>query len=282
MKHILLLFLSFFVCRPAFADLKIVASFPPIQSLVWSITENVYPVNVLIANPEQGHHDIQLKPSQMKTLKEADIVFWVDEDLESFMPQALQSIAPDALSVPLLKQTDNLKLVPSVLNKEKNDVHIWMNPSNAMQMLETITAVLSQKDVQNAEKFEENKQKVLSYLNKLKDEKKPSKNKKFLAFHDGFNYFNDFFDVSIQTLPIQDEKNMTPADFKQLKEYLLNEKPACSILDPSLSRKDRKKLLLKKEPVVYMDAFAWKYEFGPAHYYQMMKRILRDLRECGK
>ena len=75
---------------------------------------------------------------------------------------------------------------------------------------------------------------------------------------------------------------MSCDDFKQLKEYLLNEKPACTILDPSLSRKDRKQLFLKKEPVIHMDAFAWKHQFGPAHYYQMMKRMLRDLRECGK
>ena len=281
MKHILLLLLSFFICKPVVAQMKIVASFPPIQSLVWSITEGIYPVSVLIANPNQGHHDIQLKPSQMKTLKEADIVFWVDENLENFMPKALQSIAPDALSVPLLKQTTDLKLLPSVSNPEQKDVHIWMNPQNAIQMLETITAVLSEKDEKNAVKFEENKQKVLSYLNTLKDEIKPSADKRFLALHDGFDYLNDFFGLSIQTLPL-DDKNITPADYKKLKEYMINQKPNCFILDPSLSRKNRKQLFLKKEPVIHMDAFAWDYPFGPAHYYQMMKRILRNLRECGR
>ena len=80
MKHTLLIFSMLFFSLTADAAMKIVASYPPVQSLVWSISEGVNPVSILINNNKQGHHDITLKPTQIKTLRQADIVFWIDEN----------------------------------------------------------------------------------------------------------------------------------------------------------------------------------------------------------
>jgi zinc transport system substrate-binding protein len=38
-------------------------------------------------------HTFQLKPSHATMLQEADIVFWIGEDLESFLETPLESIA---------------------------------------------------------------------------------------------------------------------------------------------------------------------------------------------
>ena len=66
MKRIFLILTMIFVAFPALAANKIVASYPPIQSLVWGITEGITPVNAIFVKAQEGHHDIQLKPSQMK------------------------------------------------------------------------------------------------------------------------------------------------------------------------------------------------------------------------
>ena len=202
MKHILLIFLMLLSFN-ARAQMKIVASYPPVQSLVWSITQDIHPVSVLISSNKNGHHNVELKPTQIKTLRQADIVFWIDESLENFMPEALKTNAPKALSVPLMQKTVDLKLIP---DKDKFDVHFWLNPDNAEKMLETIVTVLSEKDPANTNKYLKNKENALSYFKTLKDIQTPVSNKKIIAFHSGFDYVNDFFGTKIQTLPFDVDK----------------------------------------------------------------------------
>lgn len=281
MKHILLIFFMF-ISFQTNAAMKIVASYPPIQSLVWSISEGINPVSILINNNKQGHHDITLKPSQIKTLRQADIVFWIDETLENFMPEALKTNAPKALSVPLMKETKDLKLIEQNVEEQKFDVHFWLNPNNAKKMLETICTVLSEKDPKNALRYQENKEKALAYFDKLKDVQKPDKNKKIIAFHNGFDYMNDFFELNIQTAPFDIEKNTTPITLKKLHDYLETEKPHCILIEPGISRRQLKALNLKKQPIVKMDAFGWNINNGPGQYYRMINWNIKALRDCLK
>ena len=44
------------------------------------------------------------QPSHAKMLQEADIIFWVGEDLENFLEKPLNSIAKKAEKIELLKQ----------------------------------------------------------------------------------------------------------------------------------------------------------------------------------
>jgi len=278
MKHIILLFLMMMSFR-ANAQMKIVASYPPIQSLVWSITQDVHPVSVLINSNKSGHHNVVLKPTQIKTLRQADIVFWVDEDLETFMSQALKQNAPKALSVPLMQKTENLKLLPQK-NAQKSDVHIWLNPDNAKKMLETISAVLSEKDPTNADKYQKNKEKAISYFDQLQNIKKPNLNKKIIAFHSGFDYMNDYFGLNIQTAPFDMEKTLTPNELIQLQNYLKTQKPDCIIIEPEVSRRQLKAFGLKKQPTIRMDGFGWNIKNGPGQYYRMMNWNMKALQQC--
>ena len=279
MKHIVLFFLLV-MSFSANAAMKIVASYPPVQSLVWSISQDVHPVSVLINNNKQGHHDITLKPTQVKTLREADIVFWIGEDLENFMPQALKTNAPEAFSVPLMQETADLTLLKNNVNNEKFDVHFWLNPNNAKKMLETIAMVLSQKDPTNADKYQKNKEKAISYFDQLKDIQKPDKNKKIIAFHDGFSYMNDYFGLNIQTVPFDIKKTPTPQDLKKLQDYLKTQNPDCIIIEPQMSRRQEKNFGLKKLPSVKMDGFGWNIKNGPGQYYRMMNWNMKALRQC--
>jgi zinc transport system substrate-binding protein len=259
--------------------MKIVASYPPIQSLVLNITKGVHPVITLIKKSNQGHHDVSLTPSQIKKLKKADIVFWTDEKLESFMPKALETTAPDALSVPLMQKTDNLALLPDKTDESKQDMHFWLSPENAKKMLETISQVLIEKDPQNAKDYEKNKEKALRSLDELK-EIKTDKNKKIIAFHPGFEYLNDYFGLDIQTAPIDLEKINTPKQIKELNDFMTKEKPDCLIIEPNITKKQLKKLSLKNVPSVRMDAMGWNTNKGKNHYFRMIKKIVNGLKNC--
>ena len=64
----------------------------------------------LIIDGVASPHNFQIKPSHAKMLQKADLVIWVGEDLESFLPSALKSIPKNAVVFELLDQSGLKKL----------------------------------------------------------------------------------------------------------------------------------------------------------------------------
>ena len=97
------------VFAPVKADINVVTSIKPLHSLTSYIMEGVGEPGLIIdgvASP----HNFQIKPSHAKMLQKADLVIWVGEDLESFLPTALKSIPKNSVVFPLLEQSGLKKL----------------------------------------------------------------------------------------------------------------------------------------------------------------------------
>ena len=159
----ILSFLSFFTS--ANAEIKVVASIKPIHSLVSYLMDGVSKPS-LIVDGYASPHGFALKPSHAKILQEADIIFWVGEDLENFLEKPLSSIAKKAEKIELMEAHDLNKLKFRERNifddhddhghgedghKKKDDhddhddheghhhgeydPHIWLDPINAKIIL---------------------------------------------------------------------------------------------------------------------------------------------------
>ena len=87
------------------AETKVVASIKPIHSLISYVMDGVGTPGLLV-DGSSSPHTFQLKPSHATMLQEADIVFWIGEDLESFLETPLESIAKDAKQVTLMESED--------------------------------------------------------------------------------------------------------------------------------------------------------------------------------
>ena len=92
-------FLTFFTSVNA--DVKVVASIKPIHSLASSLMDGVGKPD-LIVDGYASPHGFAMKPSHAKMLQEADIIFWVGEDLENFLVKPLSSIAKKAEKIELM------------------------------------------------------------------------------------------------------------------------------------------------------------------------------------
>ena len=92
--------LTFFTS--ANAETKVVASIKPIHSLASYLMDGIGKPD-LIVDGYASPHGFALKPSHAKMLQEADIVFWVGEDLENFLEKPLGSIAKKAEKIELLE-----------------------------------------------------------------------------------------------------------------------------------------------------------------------------------
>ena len=97
------------ILTPLKADINVVTSIKPLHSLTSYIMDGVNEPDLIIdgvASP----HNFQIKPSHAKMLQKADLVIWVGEDLESFLPPALKSIPQNAVVFELLDQSGLKKL----------------------------------------------------------------------------------------------------------------------------------------------------------------------------
>ena len=97
------------------AETKVIASIKPLHSLVSYVMDGVGTPGILV-DGSSSPHTFQLKPSHATMLQEADIVFWIGEDLESFLETPLESIAVNSRHITLM-ESDEIELLKF---REKN------------------------------------------------------------------------------------------------------------------------------------------------------------------
>ena len=103
----ILSFLTLFTS--ANAEIKVVASIKPIHSLASYLMDGVAKPD-LIVDGYASPHGFAMKPSHAKMLQNADIVFWVGEDLENFLEKPLNSIATKAEKIEFMDLKGLVKL----------------------------------------------------------------------------------------------------------------------------------------------------------------------------
>ena len=84
------------------ADVSVVTSIKPVHSLVSSVMQGVGSPTVIIEGAGSPH-TYSLKPSQAKQLQDADLVFWMGDELETFLEGPIQNIAKNAKSIKLIE-----------------------------------------------------------------------------------------------------------------------------------------------------------------------------------
>ena len=226
----------FTIFSSANADIKVVASIKPIHSLVSYLMDGVGKPD-LIVDGYASPHRFAMKPSHAKMLQNADLIFWVGEDLENFLEKPLKSIAKKAEKIELMEIKGLTKLNFRERNifeshddhkehghkedkhddhkehghKEdkhddhhehahgEHDPHIWLDPINAKVILSEMAEHLIEKDPSNAPKYKANLKKGHKALDNLTKKVKSELKKDFksIVFHDAYQYFEKRFDVNV-------------------------------------------------------------------------------------
>ncbi|MDA7597135.1 zinc ABC transporter substrate-binding protein [Candidatus Pelagibacter sp.] len=105
--------LTFFT--PVNAEVKVVTSIKPLHSLASYLMDGVGKPD-LIVDGYASPHGFSMKPSHAKMLQNADLIFWVGEDLENFLEKPLNSIAKKAEKIELM----NIKGLNVLKFRERN------------------------------------------------------------------------------------------------------------------------------------------------------------------
>ena len=113
---LILTILSFLtIFTPVNAEIKVVATIKPIHSLASYLMDGVGKPD-LIVDGYASPHGFALKPSHAKMLQDADIIFWVGEDIENFLEKPLKSIAKNAEKIELME----IKKLTKLKFRERN------------------------------------------------------------------------------------------------------------------------------------------------------------------
>ena len=150
----LFLFISIILFSAPIAAMEspIVTSIKPLHSLVAAVMGDTG-TPVLLVEGMQSPHGYQLKPSQMKALQHARIVFYISSNLETFLTQPLKSLPSDIQKIALIKAPEviTLKLRAGGIweahdhknhKKGQDDPHIWLSIANAKAMVKKIAEEL--------------------------------------------------------------------------------------------------------------------------------------------
>jgi len=248
-----LLFASNALAKEASGDsqkIQIITTIKPITMLAYAIAKNKADIEQLIPDFASVHH-YSFKPSDLRKINNANVIFRIDEHLETFLNPAFESLAESTLLISLAEDEEILLLpVPSKEQSKKEhnlghahgntDMHIWTSPQNAIAMAQLITATLSNIDPSNATNYQNNfntlKEKINRVSAEISQELIAVKNRKYVVFHNSWQYFQKSLGLQ-KPIIIALHEDITPS-VKSIRETLHKIKyikPSCVFSDPQVT-----------------------------------------------
>ena len=263
--------LSFF--SYAQAEIKVIASIKPIHSLVSYVMDGVGTPEILV-DGSSSPHSFQLKPSHAKMLQNADLVFWIGEDLETFLETPLDSIATNARKIAIMELNDIQLLefrekhifedhdehveedghdehveedghdehVEEDGHDEHNhgefDIHFWLDPEIAKVIVKNIARELSKIDVANKSIYKANAVKAIEELDALitATKLKINTNASYVVFHDAYQYFEKRFGIEVLgALSVNPEILPGAKQLAEIREVIQHEKVNCIFSEPQFN-----------------------------------------------
>ena len=303
-KFLFITFLTLFLgFSNAKAELKVVTSIKPIHSLA-SLLMNGIGTPKLIVDGSNSPHNFTLKPSHAKMLQNADLVFWVGEDIETFLEKPLGTVAKKAKKVELMKigQIKKLKFREKNIFEDhhddhghkkhddhghahgEHDPHIWLDPLNAKVILNVMAKNMKMKDKKNAAKYDANLKKASANLDNLvsKINKNINKNAKYVVFHDAYQYFEKRFGLkTLGALTVNTDVLPGAEQLKDIRKVIKKEKAKCIFSEPQFNPKIIK--AIAKDTNIktgVLDPLGADLKNNQDLYFKLLNNLSNSLKQC--
>lgn len=213
---------------------QIVTSFYPIYIFASNVLEGVEEVELKnLTHPTTGClHDYQLLASDMVTLSGADALIINGGGMESFLPMI-------KTQYPLLHVIDTSEGIELLHDEQLEEghshgdghdhdhgefnAHIWLDPQNAIRMVDHIAQGISALLPDQAEMVRENAAAYISKLEALDEELHEElsglSRRDIVTFHEAFPYFAKAYDLNVvAVLALEPDEALTPQMLKELVE----------------------------------------------------------------
>lgn len=178
------------VCCCVASAKDLVVSTYPLYLIAKDVTAGVEDPNVLLT-PQQTGHDAQLTPKTRQMIADADLIIWFGKEYEVPLQQALngQKKAISILDSDLVKTLPQRDIKVGQAASDAIDVHVWLEPNNAVRIAFFIAALRSQQLPQHKAKYFENAKK---FSKRMFDASNiaisTEQGRAYWAYHDAYQY----------------------------------------------------------------------------------------------
>ncbi len=183
--------------------IKIVTSITPLASIIAMLVKEQAEI-VAIANNNDCPHHYNLRPSDLKKVKDADIVFYIDEQFDGFAGKLMNGHSKNVIKI------SNFNRLKIINNDSYSNWHIWLDLDNVKILLEQLSQILVGRfpEISSAvyQNFEEAK-KQIDDLAKIKNEKLGPLTDVILL-SDSLEYFFDNSQKRVAKLYSSDQKSL--------------------------------------------------------------------------
>ena len=204
----------------------VVTSFYPIYLFSLNLLEGIDGVTVRnLAAPDTGClHDYQLQTGDMKTLSAADIFLINGAGMESYLGSVFEAF-PD---LPVVDASAGIELLPADLeglsvgeSETLYNAHVWLDPRNAIAMVEHLSEGLMAACPEHAEAIAANRDTYLTRLEALdaalSDGLSDLPRKDIVTFHEAFPYFAKAYGLNVAAVVNREPGDaLSPAALGQL------------------------------------------------------------------
>ncbi|WFW29765.1 MAG: zinc ABC transporter substrate-binding protein [Wolbachia endosymbiont of Menacanthus eurysternus] len=286
-SFLLLLFITLYHSTAFSSNLKIIATIKPIHSLVASVTDGVLKP-LLIAHTTTSIHDHILKPSDVSNLESSDIIFYIDDNLETFVKTFAKN---NKKLVQLSKAVNLLSVRPHLFSKhiihiqDEKDMYIWLSPENAKHMILFISTTLSDIDKENSYKYKQNAIKTIKRIEqeteKILKELNNFKNKKYIVIHDTYQYYEKYFHLNHPSalLSIEEDAYIGMKSLMKLRKIIKEEDIKC-IFTSLQEDKIKSKSLPNNAKVIILDPIGLNINPGKDAYLNIINEITQNFKSC--
>lgn len=306
--------LSFIIFSPLAnaQEAEVSVSIKPLHSLVAGVMEGTGTPSLLVAGNE-SLHDFQLRPSQMRQLQKARVVFYVDDAFETFLNNAFGTL-PASVHRSALAQKAGLTVLShrkggawevhehhaheheqhhdhdahdhDEHDHQHEDLHVWLDIGNAQKMVRSIASELGFIYPQHKAIYEQNAQAMIARMTALDEEIKQQlagvKDKPFIVFHDAYQYFERRYGLSaVGSITFEPEESPSPSRLTQMRKKLKETGATCVFREPIFSDK----LVLSitegsNARTGTLDPEGAALEAGKDLYFLLMKNLAENIRKC--
>lgn len=279
---------------PALADIKVVASIKPIQSIAAAVMQSAGTPTLLV-DALSSPHTYTLTPANAKAMQDAQLILWIGPELEAFLKKPMQSLGEKAKQIELMK-AHGLKLYPvreahsdggeESHDQDSSDPHIWLSPANATVIANTIAAELASLDPEKSNLYNDNAAAFVKELEAAEATIKGSisalEPAKVVVFHDAYQYFEKHFGFGeSEALSIHPENPPGAAALKAIREDIKADNVACVFAEPQFDRKLVDTVTEGTEVYVgTLDPYGSTLPEGPGHYIATLNALATDWRKC--
>lgn len=268
------------------SNLKVISTIKPIHSLVSSVTDGILEPDLLSCKATVHHYT--LKPSDISKLESSDVIFYIDDELETF---ARNFTKDDKKLIRLSSVVDLLPVRPHSFSrkitniKDEKDLHIWLSPENAKLMILLISATLSKMDKENSPRYNDNALKAIQEIDqevkKIAEELDDFKDQKYIVTHDAYQYFEKYFGLNSPSviLAIEEDSYIGMKSLMKLKKIMKKENIKC-ILSHSWEDSINPKIFSNDTKMVVLDPIGLDVESGKNTYLAMLNSIVQNFKSC--